>query len=101
MVTVLQSALSMISIEGSILTCGSGLVLARDCIAAHIVKVPDLVQLATRAAEIHLRAVHLRQRSLDLLEGVRLGVRRGDSRGSESLDLSAQTLNTITDQLET
>ena len=54
------SSLSMISIGASILTCGSGLVLARDCIAAHIVKVPDLVQLATRAAEIHLRAVHLR-----------------------------------------
>lgn len=67
--------------EKPILTRRGRLVLAGDCIAAHVEEVPDLVQLAALAAQIHLRAVQLRQCRLDFLQGVSLGAARRNSRG--------------------
>lgn len=68
------------------LTRIGGLVLSSNGIAADIVEVPDLVQLATVAADVDFRAVvQLAQSGLDLTQSVGLGFIRGDSSSGESL----------------
>lgn len=68
------------------LTRIGSLVLSSNGIAADIVEVPDLVQLATVAAEVDFRAiVQLAQSGLDLTQSVCLGFIGGDSSSGESL----------------
>lgn len=67
------------------LTRINSLVCSINGIALNVVEIPNLVQLATRAAKVNRRAMHGSKSVLDRAESVGLGCTRGNTSSGESL----------------
>lgn len=68
------------------LTRINSLVCSINGITLNVVEVPNLVQLATRAAKVNRRAMHGSKSLLDRAESVGLGSTRGNASSGESLN---------------